>query len=257
MDFARSRQESAHFEYVAETGSTNTDLIGSAVSLPDFSVRVAGYQNAGRGRSGRQWLAPEGSSLFVSILLKPTGMSATKFSWLPLIAGLAMTEAVSDLIAPTKPTLKWPNDVLINERKISGILSELVPDLSGVVVGAGLNVLQTQEELPIENATSLAIENAHTLNLDEVLARYLVSFKSHYSRFVGASGDAVKSGIRFSVMDTCGTLNRKVRAILPGDSEVIGEAVGIDDSGRLILLPDGASQVMPVAAGDIVHLRHN
>ncbi len=261
MDFPKSSQIAAHFEFVAETGSTNADLIANSANTDDFSVLVAGFQSAGRGRAGRDWVAPAGSSLFVSVLLKPDGVAATNFSWLPLLAGLAMTKTVATLIPETAVGLKWPNDVLVGEKKISGVLSELVGDLSGVVIGAGLNVLQNKAELPIENASSLQIEGAKNLDLDEVLAVYLENLRGLYQAWVAAGGNAVASGLRNQVIEACVTLDRggnnRVRAILPGDAEIIGAAVGIDDTGRLIVQPDGEKEVVAVAAGDIVHLRHN
>lgn len=261
MDFPKSSQIASHFEFVAETGSTNADLIANSANTDDFSVLVAGFQSAGRGRAGRDWVAPAGSSLFVSVLLKPDGVAATNFSWLPLLAGLAMTKTVAALIPETAVGLKWPNDVLVGEKKISGVLSELVGDLSGVVIGAGLNVLQNKAELPIENASSLQIEGAKNLDLDEVLAVYLENLRGLYQAWVAAGGNAVASGLRNQVIEACVTLDRggnnRVRAILPGDAEIIGAAVGIDDTGRLIVQPDGEKEVVAVAAGDIVHLRHN
>ncbi len=245
------------YEYVESTGSTNTDLILSASDREDFSVLVAGFQTAGRGRSGRDWLAPAGSSLFVSVLLKPTSFDATKFSWLPLMAGLAMQKTVNHFIEGSEAKLKWPNDVLVNDKKISGVLTELVPDLSGVVVGAGLNILQGSEELPIEAATSLNLEGAHSPTVDDVLQVYLENFKILYSAYNQVRGDAVASGLRAAVVENCASIGRRVRAILPGDQELLGEAVGLDDTGRLVFLPDNSGQVMPIAAGDIVHLRHN
>ena len=257
MEFLNARKLASQFQYVEETGSTNTDLVSQAADLPDFSVLVAGFQSAGRGRSGRQWQAPAGSSLFVSVLLKPNGLSASKMSWLPLLAGLAIVKAINELQPERPAALKWPNDVLIEENKISGVLSELVSDLSGVVIGAGINVKQKQDELPIEKATSLKIELSRAPRLDKVLVLYLKHLRDLYDSFVVHRGDAVLSGLRYQVMDNCVTLGLRVKAILPGEKEVLGEAVGIDDSGRLILLPDGAKSVMAVAAGDIVHLRHN
>ncbi len=245
------------YEYVESTGSTNTDLILSAGERSDFSVLVAGYQTAGRGRSGRDWVAPAKSSLFVSVLLKPTTFDATKFSWLPLMAGLAMQQTVNHFIYGNRAVLKWPNDVLVDGKKISGVLSELVPDLSGVVVGAGLNILQTPNELPIEAATSLNLEGAHSPTPHDVVQIYLENLKGLYAAYGQVRGDAVASGLRASVVENCATVGARVRAILPANQELLGEAVGIDDTGRLILLPDNADQVMPIAAGDIVHLRHN
>lgn len=265
MEFPQSAQIAANFEFVPETGSTNADLIAKAANTDDFSVRVAGFQSAGRGRAGRDWVAPAGSSLFVSVLLKPTGVPATNFSWLPLLAGLAMTRTVATLIPDANVGLKWPNDVLVGEKKISGVLSELIGDLSGVVIGAGLNVRQQKSELPIENATSLALEGTQSLELDEVLAIYLENLRGLYLPWVASGGDAGKSGLRQQVLDACLTLNRadgnKVRVILPGDKlanpEVTGTAVGIDETGRLLVHPDSQKEVIAVAAGDIVHLRHN
>ena len=261
MDFPQSSQIAGHFAFVPETGSTNADLIANAANTDDFSVLVAGFQSAGRGRAGRDWLAPAGSSLFVSVLLKPAGVTATNFSWLPLMAGLAMTKTVAALIPDAQVGLKWPNDVLVGEKKISGVLSELVSDLTGVVIGAGLNLRQDIAELPIENATSLKLEGAQALELDDVLAIYLENLRGLYEPWVSTGGNAVASGLRNQVIAACSTLDRagnsRVRVILPGDQEIEGNAVGIDDTGRLILQPDGQKEVVAVAAGDIVHLRHN
>lgn len=257
MDFPLSRQIAPNLTFVTETGSTNADLVANSANTDSFTVLVAGFQNAGRGRSGREWLAPAGSSLFVSVLLRPTGVPANRFSWLPLLTGLAMAKTVAGFL-PQKPvSLKWPNDVLVGENKISGVLSELLPDLSGVVVGSGLNILQTKQQLPIPTATSLFIEEAEQQSLDAVLAAYLENLKELYTAWQQAGGDAVASGLRNEVIGKCSTVGARVRAIMPGDQEILGEAVGIDDSGRLILQPEGATQVVAVAAGDIVHLRHN
>jgi BirA family biotin operon repressor/biotin-[acetyl-CoA-carboxylase] ligase len=199
------------------------------------------------------------------VLLKPAGVAATNFSWLPLLAGLAMTKTVAKFLPEREVGLKWPNDVLVGEKKISGVLSELIGDQSGVVIGAGLNLLQQQTDLPIDNATSLAIEGATSINLDEVLSGYLANLRELYLEWVQASGNAVASGLRNQVIQACSTLDRsgnnRVRVILPAsasaESEIVGAAVGIDDTGRLIVQPDGQSEALAVAAGDIVHLRHN
>jgi BirA family biotin operon repressor/biotin-[acetyl-CoA-carboxylase] ligase len=265
MDFPLSSQLVNQLDYVSSTGSTNTDLIAAAAEREDLSVLVAGYQSAGRGRStGRQWVAPEGSSLAVSVLLRPNAqlIRPTSFGWLPLIAGLAMARAVDKFVSAGDVAVKWPNDVLVAERKISGILSELLPDLSGVVIGAGINIRQSQDELPIENATSLALELARrgdnlALANDQVLAAYLGELRALYSRFVTSGGDALASGIRDEVAERCGSIGRRVRAIMPGDQEITGNGVGLDETGRILIQPDGARELFAVSAGDIVHLRHN
>ena len=261
MQFERSARVAAKVVYLPSTGSTNTDLVrwasgADAADWPDFTAVVAGEQTEGKGRSGREWVSPAGSSLSVSVLLTPQGLPLSAFGWFPLMAGLAMRETVSALI-PTggSAVVKWPNDVLVAERKISGILSELLPNLRGVVLGSGLNLSQTADELPIAAATSLAIEGATETNADAVLARYLTNLLHWYRAFVDAGGDADASGLRAAVVAACGSLGRQVRVILPGEREFSGLATNIDAAGRLIV--DVAGVPTEVAAGDIVHLRHN
>lgn len=270
-------QAGGRFEWRETAGSTNTELIALATSLegnarqdwPHFSVLATANQVNGRGRAGRTWQAPAGTSLAISVLLRPNLAGSTelnKLGWLPLLTGLAMTKTVSQILdgsfAPNADAvgLKWPNDVLVNEHKISGVLSELLPDLSGVVVGAGLNLTLNRDELPIETATSLALEDAAlpaelSERLDLVLSTYLKSLQLWYQRWAVAAFDANKSGLRQAVIENCISLGRPVRAILPGESELLGLAVTIDDTGRLVL--DVAGEPTAVAAGDIVHLRHN
>lgn len=269
MQFERSSAVAAKLVYLASTGSTNTDLVRWASGAdsgdwPDFTAVVAGEQTEGKGRSGREWVSPAGSSLSVSVLLTPQGLPLTSFGWFPLLAGLAMSETVAGLIdhgaavgasESQKVSVKWPNDVLVGERKISGILSELLPNLRGVVLGSGLNLTQTQDELPIEAATSLAIAGATETEVDVVLARYLTNLKHWYLRLVEAGGDADAAGLRSAVVAACGSIGRQVRVILPGDRELRGLATNIDSAGRLIV--DVAGVPTEVAAGDIVHLRHN
>ena len=265
MDFPISSKLVNRLDYVSSTGSTNTDLIAAAADRAHLSVLVAGHQSAGRGRAtGRQWVAPEGSSLAISVLLRPNAgsqltLEPTAFGWLPLIAGLAMARAVDQFIPSSRVEIKWPNDVLVAEHKVCGILSELLPDLTGVVIGAGINIRQSADELPIETATSLAIEsgNGSGLDNDRILAAYLTELISLYERFVAAGGDAVSSGIRDEVAARCASIGRRVRAIMPGDNEVTGNGVGLDDTGRILIQPDGERELFAVSAGDIVHLRHN
>ena len=164
-----------------------------------------------------------------------------------------MARAVGQFIPAEQVAVKWPNDVLVNEHKISGILSELLPDFSGVVIGAGINIRQTAEQLPIETATSLAIELGSTeveLSNDKILAAYLGELRALYSRFVEAGGDATASGIRDEIAARCGSIGRRVRALMPGDQEITGNGVGLDEFGRILIQPDGARELFAVSAGD-------
>lgn len=288
MQLPISSKLTPRLEWRDEAGSTNLDLVQLAQqeSLPDFTVMVTANQVAGRGRSGRSWQAPADTSLAISVLLRPRiedQADLGKLGWLPLLGGLAMAQNVKALLgaasdsdsglgAASDTGVKWPNDVLVQERKISGVLSELVPlnqpgSATGqfgpsvaVVIGAGINLTMTREELPVETATSLTLEGAQlpfdlAERLDLVLSGYLERLSFWYRKFTEARLSAVTSGLRQAVIDNCVSLNRQVRAILPGDTEQVGRAVTIDDSGRLVL--EVAGQPRPIAAGDIVHLRHN
>jgi BirA family biotin operon repressor/biotin-[acetyl-CoA-carboxylase] ligase len=248
----------SRLQWSASTGSTNTDLVSAVqadpAAWPEFSVLGTDFQTGGRGRSGRVWQAPAGSSLFVSVLLKPPVDAAPNFGWLPLLAGLAARDALTEL-GLSAVGVKWPNDVLVGELKIAGVLSEFVPKVDAVVVGMGLNLTQSREELPVETATSMRLAAGQNVAAEGVLAGYLKNFRAEYDRLVAANFDADTSGLRAKLLAASATVGRPVRAILPGDTELLGTATDIDAGGRLVISHDGASTTL--AAGDIVHLRHS
>lgn len=251
MDFFKSAQLVERFQYLDQTGSTNTDLVVAATSdpseFPHLSVLVAGSQTAGRGRIGRTWVSPAGKSLSISVLVRPSGWTVENYGWLPLVAGVAMRRAVQ-LALPTKMvTLKWPNDVQVGGLKISGILSELLPGASGVVIGAGINLSLEKDELPIELSTSLKIEGSNS-SADDFLASYLTTLQELLSDL-----EKVPAIVRAE----CSTVGLSVRAIFPDQTEQTGLASGIDDSGRLLLSVSGEKHPLAVSAADIQHLRHN
>jgi len=275
MRLPNSESIAAKLIWCSEAGSTNTELIELAKgqSLPDFTVMATANQVAGRGRAGRTWQAPANTSLAISVLLRPrldNPADVSKLGWLPLLGGLAMAENVSHILGHGEGIgVKWPNDVLVSERKICGVLSELVPlqaanGLGGtsvaVVIGAGINLTLTDSELPVPTATSLALAGASLPeSLDEridlVLSGYLARLHHWYQKFTDARLSASASGLRSAVQENCVTLGREVRAMLPGGTDEVGQAVGIDENGRLVMEIHG--KPFEVAAGDIVHLRHN
>ena len=258
MQLSQAAALVAKLEFVESTGSTNDDLVRHAASpdWPDVSVLAAAEQTAGKGRAGRVWESRPEASLSVSILVRPNHVDLGHYGWLPILAGLAMTEAVAEFLPDREVGFKWPNDVLVGERKISGVLSELTGDGSAVVIGAGLNLTQTQAELPIENATSLALQDA-TVSFEAALETYLANFVKHYRAWLNAKGDADLSGLRREATLRCSSIGRRVRAIMPGDNVVEGKAIEIDEQGRLLIAVDAEARLYAVAAGDIVHLRHN
>jgi len=231
---------------VPVTGSTNADLAreargGARAGL----VLVAEEQSAGRGRLGRAWTAPARSGLTFSVLLRPTS-PPSRLGWLPLAAGLAVAEAVGR-VAELDVRLKWPNDVLVGERKLGGVLAERVGD--AVVIGIGLNVSSVQAELPGPMATSLVIEGAACTDRDPVLRAVLRRLADRVAGWDAPGGDP---DLAADYAARCATLGREVRAQLPG-GDVTGIAEGLDGDARLrVLTADGVSLV---GAGDVVHLR--
>ncbi|MFF4832184.1 biotin--[acetyl-CoA-carboxylase] ligase [Streptomyces sp. NPDC001315] len=245
-------------EVVQQTGSTNSDLVARAVGLKaaEGAVLVAEEQNAGRGRLDRQWTAPARSGLFFSVLLRPSDVPVARWGWLPLLTGVAVATGLARA-AGVDTALKWPNDLLVTiggeERKAGGILAERAGD-DGVVVGVGINVTLRAEELPVPQAGSLALAGAVTTDRDPLLRAVLRSLEDWYGRWRDAGGDPEASGLQETYAAGCATLGRTVRAELPGDRSIVGEAVAVDGDGRLVLAT-GEGVQEPVGAGDIVHLR--
>ncbi|WP_030969180.1 biotin--[acetyl-CoA-carboxylase] ligase [Streptomyces sp. NRRL S-1824] len=243
-------------DVVNVTGSTNTDLAARAAGMTEGTVLVAEEQTAGRGRLDRTWTAPARSGLFFSVYLTPgDDVPVHRWGWLPLLAGVATATGLARA-AGVDTSLKWPNDLLVTvegeERKAGGILAERAGD--GVVIGIGLNVTLRATELPAPTAASLALAGAVSTDRETLLRGVLRSLDHWYVEWRAAGGDAAQSGLQAAYAAGCATLGRTVRAQLPGDRSLVGEAVAIDGDGRLILsTADGLQE--PVSAGDIVHLR--
>ncbi|MER7054987.1 MULTISPECIES: biotin--[acetyl-CoA-carboxylase] ligase [unclassified Streptomyces] len=245
-------------DVVQSTGSTNSDLVARAADgeQAEGVVLVAEEQTAARGRLDRQWTAPPRSGLFFSVLLRPAEVPVARWGWLPLLTGVAVATGLSRA-AGVDTALKWPNDLLVTvgdeERKAGGILAERAGD-DGVVVGVGVNVTLRADELPVERAGSLALAGAVSTDRDPLLRGVLRSLEEWYGRWRAAGGDPAASGLQETYAAGCATLGRVVRAELPGDRSLVGEAVAVDGDGRLVLATAAGVQE-PVGAGDIVHLR--
>lgn len=241
MDLPRSRAAAPDLLAVDSSPSTNSELLERAArhEVPTFTALVTDDQVAGRGRLTREWITPPGSALAVSVLVP-----GTLGGWIPLAAGIAMTDAVRTVLGD-RVTLKWPNDVLVGERKICGILAEVAPD-GRVVVGAGLNTAMTEAQLPVPTATSLAVEGADPNAADEVLAAYLTGLRDALER--------PSAELRRRLRERCSTIGRRVRVELPGGDPLLGSALDVDADGRLEVEVPGRG-VVAVAAGDVVHVR--
>jgi BirA family biotin operon repressor/biotin-[acetyl-CoA-carboxylase] ligase len=261
----------ARVEVVETTPSTNAELVTAVRSDPAAwpapSALVAEHQTAGRGRAGRAWETPARAGLTVSVLLRPQ-VQAEALGWLPLLAGLAVVRTVSD--GGITAAVKWPNDVLLPAvdtiaglglyRKVAGILAEVVPGPPGkepqaVVLGIGLNVSQSADELPVPTATSLALAGGPRPDRTDVLVRLLGEVHAVVRRWEAAGGDAAAAGLLDEYAAVSATLGTRVRAELAGGAGVLeGEAVGLDGSGALVVRSESGEE-RAVTAGDVWHLR--
>ncbi|MGQ2912663.1 biotin--[acetyl-CoA-carboxylase] ligase [Aeromicrobium sp.] len=235
-------------EVSASTTSTNADVVAMVgAGAPEGLVVATEHQTAGRGRLDRRWETPPGAGLMVSVLLRPDGVALPQWTWLPLLTGLAVDLTARD--CGVTSGLKWPNDVLVEGRKISGILLERADGPAGpaAVVGIGLNVSSTPDELPVPTATSLAIEGATTVDRGVVLQLLLGHLERLYRPWVASAGDPAL--LRRDYLEQSVTLGSRVRVELPDGSTLTGVAHDIDPLGRLVV--DGRA----ISAGDVTHVR--
>ena len=236
-------------EVLEEAGSTNAIVAARArEGAPEGLVVVTEHQTAGRGRLDRTWETPARSALTFSVLLRPA-VGPAQWPWLPLVAGYAVTRALRE--TGIEAGLKWPNDVQIDDLKTAGILVERVETPTGpaAVVGIGLNVSTTPEELPVPTATSLAIASGTAPERTGLLLTILRRLLEEYAAWqAGGAAD-----LRASYVSACVTIGRDVRVDLPAGRRLTGRAVGIDPGGRLVVAgPDGETAV---GAGDVIHVR--
>jgi BirA family biotin operon repressor/biotin-[acetyl-CoA-carboxylase] ligase len=247
----------ADLQVVDEAGSTNLDLVAQARSgAPSGSVLIANFQSAGRGRQGRTWSAPPGTGVAVSVLLHPVDVAPVRWGWLPLVAGLAVANGLR-LYPGVPASLKWPNDVLIGEGKVAGILAERIDTPGGpaVVIGFGVNVHLTAADLPVPSATSLALHAGESafrgpLSRTEVVRSCLVTLGALY---LGWQEGETAEELAAKYLQRCATIGRRVRVELVAGPPVEGIAIGVDSAGRLVVRTDSGVQV--VGAGDVIHLR--
>lgn len=275
-EFVRGELAGGRFgdvRWVAETGSTNNDVMALARDgAPEGAVVVADHQHSGRGRRGRVWVAPAGSSLLLSVLLRPP---APVVGACAMAVGVAMVEAVDQLTGRQVPAgLKWPNDLVVvgtgdaPDRKLAGILAEAdwppgTTESAGwrapepharlvVVVGVGLNVnwpAALPDELA-ETATALNLEVGHEIDRSELLVAFLRRLDDIYGRMRQEQSSAT---VVEAWRARSATLGRRVRVDL-GNDDVEGTAVDVTEVGHLVVeTREGTRRTL--AVGDVVHLR--
>jgi BirA family biotin operon repressor/biotin-[acetyl-CoA-carboxylase] ligase len=225
------------------------------------AVLIAEEQTRGRGRRGREWKAPRYSSVMVSIVVRPQ-VEETQWAWIPLLTALAVTDAVAK--AGVTASIKWPNDVMVGASKLGGILGEVVtlPEGSAAVVGWGVNVDQSADELPASGATSLLLSRG-SLDRAALVVNCLRAWEGWFQLWrrevspggtpLADHGEPRLSSVAQEFRRRCSTLGRKVQVSNPDGSTLSGTAIDLDAHGHLLLDVDG--RTLTVAAADVVHLR--
>lgn len=247
-------------------GSTNTHLVqqlaaaGSSFVLP--AVAVAEFQTDGKGRSGRVWQTPLGSALTASLISKIAAPIHAR-SWIPMLAGLAVVTALRSTLG-VDAVSKWPNDILVpteepdlegwvNLRKLGGILVE-VAETDTVVIGVGLNVTMTREQLPVPSATSLYLIGCQNLDRNMLLASFAQSFTQIFETWADHEWDIEASGLKGELAAISATLGSDVRVELTDGTTLFGKAVAFAADGGLEV-EDVRGATQTVRSGDVYHLR--
>ena len=246
--------------------STNTEAAALArAGAPHGTVVIAESQSGGYGRHGRAWFSPSGQNIYCSVIIRGMGdnLSLSQWlSWVPLVSALAVTEAIRQTAAVSL-LLKWPNDLLLHERKVGGILCESSGATTNnpvVVIGIGLNVnvppLSFPEELqPI--AASLVEASRQPIDRNRLIAQLLLELEQ-------CLGELRSSGsvrLRQAYTARCATLGRHVRVLFTNDHPIVGIAEALSADGALqvrTVPPHPRSQPTPlvnVRAADVIHLR--
>ena len=229
---------------VDEVDSTHR-LLAERPDAPEGTSVIAEIQTAGRGRLGRQWESPWGSGVWMSVLLHPADRPRADWASLPLIAALAVRDALTAACG-IRCGLKWPNDLVIDDepvRKLGGILVEVV-GADAVVVGMGTNMSLERDELPTPAATSVLLEGG-TPDREAFIAALLGALRSRLAQW--RAGGLPRS----DYLDACLTIGRRVSVELPDGSVLEGLAEDVTDDGRLIVTREGESVI--VGAGDVIH----
>lgn len=265
MDFPLALAAAPLLETIDAVGSTNAELAERErrAAQPHGTALLTLDQTAGRGRLDRRWVAPPGTALAVSVLLAGD-LAPEALPWLPIVGGLAARDAVAAELPAATVTVKWPNDVLVGgadgvERKVAGVLAEVVAATGAVVLGVGVNTAMRREHLPVPTATSILLEHPQSTGTDgladRVAAAVLSGILERFAALASAGGDAERAGIHAEAQARCGTIGRRIRVDLPAGERVTGTATGLAASGALAFVGDDGG-IAAVHAGDVTHLRY-
>jgi BirA family biotin operon repressor/biotin-[acetyl-CoA-carboxylase] ligase len=223
---------------LAEVASTQEILKTELVSNGDCVATE--FQSAGRGRLDRKFESAPHVALLFSFYIEPRRKS--EWGQVPLIVGTSVARVINAMVQNTSYQTKWPNDVIAESGKICGILCERFGN--GIIVGIGINVSTTVDELPVDTASSIFIESGVELDRNELLPRILCEFEDLYSKW--NHGENLISSYRA----LSSTIGREVIVHLPDQRSISGVAIGIDIEGQLLLESGDV-----ISAGDVIHLR--
>lgn len=237
-------------DVVEQTRSTNADLLARAAAGEqiDGVVLIAEHQTAGRGRSGRSWSGVPRAGITMSVGVGVDHAPTDSWGLLPLATGVAVVDTVA--VTGIKAGLKWPNDVLAGDGKLAGILAEVSTHQPAVVVGIGLNVTLRRSETG-GPATSLAELGVAAPDRNRLVRKLLEELGARIVNWRNMSGADNRLLDDYRARSL--TLGSRVRAVLPGEREIVGLATAIDEQGRLCI--ESGGQTVAVTAADVVHLR--
>ncbi len=229
------------------------------------TVVVADSQTAGRGRLDRTWFSPAGANLYCSVILRmkrPAEGLTEWLSWLPLVSALAAAEAI-ETVSSLHVSVKWPNDLLISERKVGGILCESGSGAGSIpfqIIGIGLNVNAAQEDWPEElreSATSIRHEQQRAVDRNRLLAQLLLELEQCIDELASHGTSRLSMAYR----QRCSTIGQRVKATLANEDQCLGRAEGIGQDGALLVRPDqtqpGSKEpaIVSLRVADIIYLR--
>ena len=244
LDLAEIRSAISRYwrvSVVDVTTSTQSDM-RNLKSKVNGECIVANYQSHGRGRNDRTFEAKESSALLFSFYIEPK-REKKDWSFLTLLAGISTARALNSYLPGSKTVeLKWPNDLIVDGKKLGGIIAEV--DGEGVIVGIGINVDADAIDLPIEEATSLLLSQSSQLNRNLILAEILNEFERTFTSW--NLGEIFVDRYR----EISSTIGKKVKVTPPSGEVIEARAMDIDSSGALLL--EGGERV---TVGDVVHLR--
>lgn len=237
-----------NLEYFPSLSSTNIKAKEIGIESEEGTLILAEEQTQGKGRLGREWTSPKGKGIWMSIILKPE-IDPRKVSKITLIGAAAVNQGLKDMGIDSK--IKWPNDIIINNKKVSGILTEMSCELNRihyVVMGIGINVNLNKEDLGDElvgKATSLKMATGKKIDRKRLLASILNYFEMLYIPF--SEKEDLSQSINICRENSC-LIGKEVR-IIRGDTETLGKAIDIDEEGGLVI--DYGDRVESVISGEV------